>query len=107
MREFIYRFVWGCLLAFAITRLAMWIDTKWLIHEKWFFPQMLFWFENHGVVLRKVFFWVLVVIFTVSNVGKGIGNLLLWLIGIAGCLLVLLVVIEICKWFFPWVNSLI
>ena len=107
MKEFIYRLVWAGLLAFAFTGLAMWIDAKWLIHEKWFFPQMLFWLENHGVILRKVFFWILAIIFTVSDVGKSIGNLLFGLIGVAGALLILGLVIQFCSWFFPWVNSLI
>lgn len=85
----------------------MWIDTKCLIHEMWVFPEMLAWLENHGVVLRKVFFWVLFAIFIVGDMGKRIGNFLLILIGIAGALLILGLVIEFCSWFFPWLNSVI
>lgn len=107
MKEVIFRFAWACILAFLITRLCVWIDTKCLIHEMWVFPDVLMWLESHSIVLRKVFFWVLVFIFTVSDLGKSIGNLLLFLIGIAGALLILGLVIEFCSWFFPWLNALI
>jgi hypothetical protein len=107
MKEGIFKFAWACILAFLITRLCMWIDTRWLIHERWLFPDMLWWLEAHNIVLRKVFFWLLVVIFTIGDAGKKIGNIILVLIGIAGALLLLVLVIEFCSWLFPWINSLI
>lgn len=107
MKEFIFKILWACILAYAITRLMVWIDAKWLIHEKWVFPNVLFWLECHGIVLRKVFFWILVAIFTIGDLGKRAGNLLLWLIGIAGAIVVLTLTIELFIWFFTWVNSII
>lgn len=107
MKEVIFRFIWGGILAFAIIKLWGWIDTRYLIHEKWFFPDMLYWLECHNIVLRKVVFWVLTIILALSDIGKSLGNLLLILIGVVGFAGIAYLAIELIVYIVKAVNGVI
>ena len=109
MKELIFRIILAGLIAFGITRLALWIDTSLAIHEKWIIPDILWWLESHSIVLKKVFFWVLFVILAITNAGLKLGKLLLISTGVVvvGAILIaiLFAVIEICGELVPLINS--
>ena len=106
MKEKFFSIIWAALCAWIITYVLLKIDASYNISDMYFFPSV-FSFIQGFCSVRKLVFFLLTIIFVISGIHKGVGKILLFIIGVVALVVIVALVIMVAWWFFDLLaNSL-
>ena len=98
MKEGIFSFIWAGICALLSVWLVLYVDAKIGFSNDYFFPT---------IVVRKVLFFALYLVYWLTGVHKLFGNGILALIGWTALLVIAAVVIVAGYWFVSWLVTCI
>jgi len=107
MKEKIFSIIWAALCAWVLTYILLKLDARYNITDMYFLPSMINFIHGFDISVRKVIFFFIFGVFAMSGAHKGIGKILLTIIGVVALLVIVALVVMIAWWFFSLLaNSL-
>ncbi|MBR5154767.1 MAG: hypothetical protein IKW58_03490 [Alphaproteobacteria bacterium] len=97
--------VWAGILAFFLTKLIIAVDAEKNISEMFYFPEIINLIHGLGMSVKVITFIILTAILYFTNIAKILGNLLLWLIGLAYWLVIAGLIIIVAYNIIIWVAG--
>lgn len=107
MKDFFLSLFWAAICAFAATWLLIQANAKWEWSSMWIFPAVIDFLHQYNIPVKAFIFCSLLFTFLVTGLHKLIGNGVRILIGIAGFLLLVVVVLFVGFYFISWLISML
>ena len=105
MKKIMFDIVWAGILAFFLTKLIIAVDAEKNISEMFYFPEIINLIHGLGMSVKVITFIILTAILYFTNIAKILGNLLLWLIGLAYWLVIAGLIIIVAYNIIIWVAG--